>query len=295
MRRTIVFLVALCVLAVAVFAQNASNATNTSCDDLCLNGSVQWGNLFVCDFGGTSVACCNNLTACNQQYSNCTSLTYIAPQLNLPGGNPGNGSGNGQNNNGGNNGSVNPQSVVDFSSSVSGGSRRVMRLYVNGDTAGEPIFVSANNVFGPMKGVELRFYRDGRVVQTVETDGETEVVLEEPGRYVLEASRSGYLTASTRIYLYASDPGSDVEIDADGSMLSEPAEEQVEEQPEPEEEYSPITSLATVSSPKENLNLARFLVLLLAVAALAVYAVRRFRPPKEPDEGLWSNTPFGKE
>lgn len=294
-KRLILLLLGLVVFAVSVSAQNASNSTNstplnfssTECDAQCNNGSVDWSSTFACESGipGAMYACCNNKTLCELRYNaSCYNLVHLVPQVLPPqitnNSNPANNNNNNNNNNGGS-GSSSSYSATD-------GGRRVMRLFVNGDTAGEPLFISANNIFGPMSGVKVLFFRDGSVVKTVELDGETEVSLDEPGRYVLEASRPGYFNTNARLYVYPKDDVSDVEeVDAPVEA-PDPAPEPVVE----EEDYAPLTSMSTVSVPKKSINWPKLMLLVVGLTGVLVFVYsmrsrgRKKEEPEKPDFGF---------
>jgi hypothetical protein len=130
-----------------------------------------------------------------------------------------------------------------------------------------------------MKGVLLKFRKDGSIVHTVTTDGETKVVLDEAGSYEIEATRTGYLTAKARLYLYPKQSGAELEPVPE----PEPVVEEPEEEPEEDVPYSPITSFTTVQ-PKKSLKVPKALLLLLAGAAIMVFVVNKFRKRKAPVE-----------
>jgi len=301
MRKLVLFCIALVVLlAYTASADNATNTTNatinynvTFCDNISLNTTVHWNKIFVYSMNTTLFACCNNETLCEDIWqTNCSPISYLLPFFNQPGDNDGGGD-DGNNNDGGNdNGNNNNNNVANIDAlNIKQGSPRGMRLFVSGEYVGEPVIVSANNIFGALGNVELKFYKDDELVRTVVSDGSTDIIFDEPGAYIVKAYRAGYVPQTSRFFLYSrpneqSAPAEVVEPEQKPiDVIVEPVKE-----PEPAE-YNRLSGMVTMTSPKDKLNFGRALLVgLLAVAVLGVLAkmflFRKSEPPKEEGQKI---------
>lgn len=295
MRKLILLVCFVVLLAIAVSADD--NATNTTinynitfCDNISLNSTVHWNKIFVCSMNNTLFGCCNNETLCEDIWqTNCSPITYLLPFFNQPGGE----GDDGNNDNGGNDdndNNNNPANTVNINGlNIQPGSPRGMRLLVSGEYVGEPIIISANNIFGSMGNVELQFYKDDELIRRVVSDGSTEIIFDEPGAYVVKSYRAGYVPQTSRFFLYSrsteqSAPSEVVEPEPT------PVEVVVEPQSEPAE-YDRLSGMVTMTSPKGKLNLGRSLLIgLLVVAVLGVlgkmFLFRKSDPPKGKDQKI---------
>ncbi|MBW3019421.1 hypothetical protein KY329_04530 [Candidatus Woesearchaeota archaeon] len=295
MRKLVLLLGFAVLLAFTASADNSTNSTPnynlTFCDNISLNTSVHWDQIFVCDMNSTLFACCNNETLCEDIWqTNCSPIIYLLPFFNQPGGDGDDGSGDDGSGDGNDNGDGNSNpasSNADALRQIQQGNPRAMHLSVSGEYVGEPLRISANNIFGALANVELKFYKDDKLVKTVMADGKTDIIFDEPGAYVVKAYRAGYIPTTSRLFLY----NKPSDQPAPPEVYVEPAPvEVIDPTPEPAK-YDKLSSMVTVTSPKEKLNIGRALLIGLgAIAVLGVVAKMLFRktPPKEEEKINWN-------